>query len=69
MPFTEEVDQFLEKYERVYVIEQNRDGQMKILLQTDYPQHWQKLRSILHYDGMPIHAELIKTEVVSKEMN
>lgn len=69
LPFTEEVDEFLQNHERVYVVEQNRDGQMKTILQTDYPQHWQKLQSVLHYDGMPIHAELIRARIAAKELN
>ena len=69
LPFTEEVDEFLKKNERIYVVEQNRDGQMRTLLQSDYPQHWNKMSSVLHYDGLPIHAELIRTKISQKELN
>lgn len=69
LPFTEEVDTYLEKYERIYVIEENRDGQMRGIIQSDYPQHWQKLNSVLHYDGLPIHAQTIVDQIFAKERN
>jgi 2-oxoglutarate ferredoxin oxidoreductase subunit alpha len=53
-PFGEKVRQFLEQHERVFVVEQNRDAQLKTLLmaETGYPAA--RLRSILHYGGLPM---------------
>jgi 2-oxoglutarate ferredoxin oxidoreductase subunit alpha len=53
-PFGEKVKQFLEQHERVFVVEQNRDAQLKTLLlaETQYPPA--RLVSILHYGGLPM---------------
>jgi 2-oxoglutarate ferredoxin oxidoreductase subunit alpha len=58
-PFTPEVEQFLARHERVYVVEQNRDGQMAALLRMEYPAHATSLRSVLHYDGLPLDARKV----------
>ena len=53
-PFGKKVINFLHRHERVFVVEQNRDAQLKSLLclETDYPK--QRMQSILHYSGLPI---------------
>jgi 2-oxoglutarate ferredoxin oxidoreductase subunit alpha len=53
-PFGKKVRQFLEQHERVFVVEQNRDAQLKTLLlaETQYPAA--RLHSILHYGGLPM---------------
>jgi 2-oxoglutarate ferredoxin oxidoreductase subunit alpha len=66
-PFTKDVRSFIEACERVYVVEQNRDGQMKSLLTMEYPDLAMKLRSILHYDGLSIDAESIVDQVKERE--
>ncbi|HMI30438.1 MAG TPA: 2-oxoacid:acceptor oxidoreductase subunit alpha [Candidatus Limnocylindrales bacterium] len=66
-PFTKEVRSFIEACDRVYVVEQNRDGQMKSLLTMEYPDLAMKLRSILHYDGLSIDAESIVDQVKERE--
>ncbi len=58
-PFTPDVGQFLARHERVYVVEQNRDGQMAALLRMEYPAHAMRLRSVLHYDGLPLDARTV----------
>jgi 2-oxoglutarate ferredoxin oxidoreductase subunit alpha len=55
-PFHARVGEFLASHERVFVVEQNRDGQMRRLLSADYPEHAPRLRSVLHYDGWPLDA-------------
>lgn len=67
-PFSELVFDFIRRYQRVYVVEQNRDGQMFELLRmevdsSDVP----KLRSIRHYKGIPIDARSVTDEIVSQE--
>lgn len=62
-PFNHEVQNFIDAHERVFVIEQNRDAQMKSLLMIELGANPAKLMSILNYDGMPITAEKIMAEI------
>ena len=67
-PFTAEVKAFVERYERVYVVEQNRDAQMLTLLRMDYDSALTaKLRSVRHYNGLPIDARSITDEILAQE--
>ncbi|MCC7508508.1 MAG: 2-oxoacid:acceptor oxidoreductase subunit alpha [Planctomycetes bacterium] len=66
-PFTQEVEDFLHSHERVYVVELNRDGQMRMTLNAELPRFAGKLRSVLHYDGMPLTADNVVQQVVSME--
>ncbi len=67
LPFSKEVKGFLESMKVVYVVEQNRDAQMKGLLTMEYPELATKLRSVLHYDGLPIDAQSILDQVHERE--
>jgi 2-oxoglutarate ferredoxin oxidoreductase subunit alpha len=58
-PFTPEVADFIARHERVFVVEQNRDAQMRTLLMTELDIAPQKLVKVLHYDGTPITARFI----------
>lgn len=53
-PFNDDVQKFLDKHERVFVVEQNRDAQLKSLLVQEMDVSKRKLISVLHYDGSPI---------------
>lgn len=64
-PFGEEVDQFVNAHRRVFVIEQNRDAQMRKMMIMELDCHPQKLVSVLNYDGMPITADAIKHQIIS----
>jgi len=67
-PFTAEVEQFIDRYQRVYVVEQNRDAQMLSLLKLDLaPGQIGKLRSVLYYSGLPIDARTISDEILAQE--
>lgn len=67
-PFSREVHDFVASHERVYVIEQNRDAQMLSLLKLDVnADEVVKLRSILHFNGLPIDARSITDELVTQE--
>lgn len=59
VPFTDEVKKFIQSHPVVYVIDQNRDGQMAQLLTTEYPELSTRLVSIRQYDGSPMTAENI----------
>jgi 2-oxoglutarate ferredoxin oxidoreductase subunit alpha len=67
-PFAHEIHDFVASHERVYIIEQNRDAQLHSLLKLDLPaEQVVKLRSILHYNGLPIDARSITEEFATKE--
>ncbi len=59
-PFSEEVEQFLRDHDRIFVIEQNRDGQMRrLLLNETNVSVKDRLIPILEYDGLPVTARKI----------
>jgi 2-oxoglutarate ferredoxin oxidoreductase subunit alpha len=67
-PFTEELVSFIDAHERIYVIEQNRDAQLLQLLKLELtPERVAKLRSVLHYNGLPIDARSITDDVLAQE--
>ncbi len=67
-PFTQEIHDFVASHERVYVVEQNRDAQMLHLLKVDLdPVQIVKLRSVLHFNGLPIDARTLTTAIASQE--
>ena len=67
-PFTREVCDFIAEHERVYVVEQNRDGQMASLLKLDIkPELTPRLRSICHIHGLPIDARSVTDELIMME--
>jgi 2-oxoglutarate ferredoxin oxidoreductase subunit alpha len=67
-PFTQEVDEFVARHETVYVVEQNRDGQLLNLLKIDLdPTYATKLHSITHYTGLPIDARSVTQAIASHE--
>jgi 2-oxoglutarate ferredoxin oxidoreductase subunit alpha len=70
LPVADEVVHFIEKYQRVYVIEQNRDGQVAALLRSRLPGALaDRLRSVPHYNGTPIAAENIVRPILGWEKN
>jgi 2-oxoglutarate ferredoxin oxidoreductase subunit alpha len=67
-PFTEEVAKFIDTHDRIYVVEQNRDAQLAMLLKLELtPEHCMKLRSVLHYSGLPIDARSVSDDILSQE--
>ncbi|HEY1401717.1 MAG TPA: 2-oxoacid:acceptor oxidoreductase subunit alpha [Terriglobales bacterium] len=67
-PFTREVHDFIEQHDRLYVVEQNRDGQMATLLKLDIkPELTPRLRSICHIHGLPIDARSVTDELMMME--
>ena len=67
LPFTEEVETFIASHEYVYIVELNRDGQLRQLLMINYPQLVAKLRKASHTDGLPLSARWIREEILSQE--
>jgi 2-oxoglutarate ferredoxin oxidoreductase subunit alpha len=67
-PFTEDLANFIDAHERVYVIEQNRDAQLLQLMKLEVtPDRQKKLHSVLHYNGLPIDARSITDDVLAQE--
>ena len=67
-PFPDAVAEFIAAHDRVYVIEQNRDAQMLSLLRMDFPAAITgRLRSALHYNGLPIDARSITDTILAQE--
>jgi 2-oxoglutarate ferredoxin oxidoreductase subunit alpha len=67
-PFTRELHDFVASHERVYVVEQNRDAQILSLMKLDLAaDQLTKLRSALHYNGLPIDARSVTDDIVSQE--
>ncbi len=62
-PFTDAVRDFARAHERVFVVEQNRDGQLRTLMLKELELDAAQLISVLHYDGTPITARLIADEI------
>ncbi len=54
LPASEEVKDFIENHTTIYVVELNRDGQLKIILQSEFPEGASRLRSLAHLDGLPL---------------
>jgi len=64
-PFTKEVENFINTHDKVFVIEQNRDAQMRSLLMIELNANPNKLIAVLNYDGMPITADNILKQIKS----
>lgn len=68
LPFSKDVEAFIERHERVYAVEQNRDGQLHGLLREELPAHLiERLHSIRHYNGVPIDASAITRPLLAAE--
>jgi 2-oxoglutarate ferredoxin oxidoreductase subunit alpha len=65
-PFHDEVAAFIALYDKVFVVEQNRDAQMRLLLVNECHVDPAKLIPILHYDGTPITARFIIREIAGR---
>jgi len=65
-PFRESVREFIDKHDVVYVVEQNRDAQLRTLLILDAGVDPAKLVSLLHYDGVPIDAGFVAEKVLEE---
>jgi 2-oxoglutarate ferredoxin oxidoreductase subunit alpha len=67
-PFTAEVDDFIRRHDRVYIVEQNRDAQMQSLLLMDGEAEFApRLRKVLHYSGLPIDAKSVTDGILEQE--
>ena len=65
LPVNGEVKAFVEKYDKVYVIENNLDGQLHKILQTEMPELASKLVSLAKCDGLPLSARWITEQIAN----
>jgi 2-oxoglutarate ferredoxin oxidoreductase subunit alpha len=65
-PFSDEVVQFINDHEQVFVIEQNRDAQLQKLLVNECAIDPARFISVLHYDGTPITARFIRGAITDR---
>jgi 2-oxoglutarate ferredoxin oxidoreductase subunit alpha len=67
LPFNDELKAFIAAHDRVYVVEQNRDGQMGDLIRLEVGKLQERVRKILHYTGLPCDARTITDAVLQME--
>jgi 2-oxoglutarate/2-oxoacid ferredoxin oxidoreductase subunit alpha len=65
-PFSDEVKAFIDAHDQVFVVEQNRDGQLRMLLMNELEINPAKLAKVVHYDGTPITARFIADSIAAK---
>ena len=67
-PFADGLGEFIDRHERVYVIDQNRDAQLLALMKLDLGvERVAKLRSVRYYGGMPLDARTVTDDIVRQE--
>ncbi|MEW6568345.1 MAG: 2-oxoacid:acceptor oxidoreductase subunit alpha [Chloroflexota bacterium] len=67
VPFTDQVGDFLSRHERTYVVEMNIDGQMRQLLQLEFPELAPRLRSVSKIDGLPLSGAWVAASIQAEE--
>jgi 2-oxoglutarate ferredoxin oxidoreductase subunit alpha len=66
-PFSQEVADFVDSHDTIFVVEQNRDGQMRSILINELEVHPKKMIAVLNFDGMPITAETIRGQIMKHQ--
>lgn len=66
-PFAEGIREWIDAHDRVYVVDQNRDAQLRTMLGMEFPSVTMKLQSVLHYDGLPLDALTVVEQVLAAE--
>lgn len=67
LPCASEVQDFINKYQRLYIVEANRDGQLRQILSAVMPGQAPKFRSVCHSDGLPLTAKWVKDTILAQE--
>ena len=67
LPFNGKVREFVQKHERVYVVEMNHTGQMHQILTIEFPAESTRLISLTHNNGLPLTARWITEQITEKE--
>jgi 2-oxoglutarate ferredoxin oxidoreductase subunit alpha len=66
LPFTQAVTDFVNKYDQIFIVEQNRDGQLNQLLTIEYPERAVNFKSVAFGDGMPATARWVREGILAK---
>lgn len=66
LPFTDEVEAFIKRYDQIFVVEMNRDGQMDLILKGEFPQYAMKFKSVAYHDGLPASAKWVREGILAK---
>jgi len=66
LPFTQEVTDFVAKYEQIFIVEMNRDGQLKQILTMEYPRQAAAFKSVAYGDGLPASARWVREGILAK---
>lgn len=66
-PFNDLTGEFIARYDRVYVVDQNRDGQLQMLLRRQFPAMHDRLIGLRYYGGMPLDARTVTDALIEKE--
>ncbi len=67
LPAAEEAREFIELHDRNYVVELNRDGQLELILRSEFPEQVSRLRSLAHLDGLPLSAHWLISAIKAQE--
>ncbi len=67
LPFTDDLKRFAQKYARLYVVEQNRDGQVADLVRLEIGDLAPRVRSVRHFNGMPVDARSVTDPILAAE--
>ncbi len=67
-PFNDDLVTFIDTHDRIYIVEQNRDAQLAMLMKLELsPERSAKLRHVLHYCGLPIDARTVSDDILAQE--
>ena len=67
-PFNDDLVKFIDTHDRIYIVEQNRDAQLAMLMKLELsPERSAKLRHVLHYSGLPIDARTVSDDILAQE--
>ncbi len=67
-PFNDDLVTFIDTHDRIYIVEQNRDAQLAMLMKLELsPERSAKLRHVLHYSGLPIDARTVSDDILAQE--
>jgi 2-oxoglutarate ferredoxin oxidoreductase subunit alpha len=66
-PFNGDVQKFIDNHDKIYVVEQNRDAQLKSLLILELDVNDDQLTEILHYNGLPMYAAFV-TDAINQDL-
>jgi 2-oxoglutarate ferredoxin oxidoreductase subunit alpha len=67
LPGTNEVQEFIQKNHQNFVVELNRDGQLCLILRSEFPVEAPKIKSLAHLDGLPLTAKWLIEAILAQE--